>query len=399
MNQSIVIIGAGASGLISAIFAARRGASVTVLEANDKPGRKLLATGNGKCNLTNRNMDSSHYHCDDPAFVQNILDAFQSDDAMAFFTSLGLLLKNRDGWVYPVTEQAWSVLNVLLYEAEHLGVRIKTRERVTKVEQAGTLRFRVNTATWQYECDRVIVACGSPASAVRGSSDDGMRFAEEAGISVRPFLPALVPLRVRGDSCGKWAGVRVTGAVSLLIDGQVKAESSGILQLTDYGISGIPTLQISHDAVCALDEGGHEVLARLDFCPDMTQEELEEKMRMREQLCPYKSLKRQLTGIVPEQLIPILCRKKDSAAAVLKKLKAFDLILTGPAPLRHAQVCQGGVRTSELTSHMEAKKCPGLFFIGEAVDVDGECGGYNLQWAWASGYAAGRSSFSKTSHT
>ena len=122
-------------------------------------------------------------------------------------------------------------------------------------------------------------------------------------------------------------------------------------------------------------------------------------MRMREQLCPYKSLKRQLTGIVPEQLIPILCRKKDSAAAVLKKLKAFDLILTGPAPLRHAQVCQGGVRTSELTSHMEAKKCPGLFFIGEAVDVDGECGGYNLQWAWASGYAAGRSSFSKTSHT
>ena len=117
MSQSIVIIGAGASGLVSAIFAARRGASVTVLEANDKPGRKLLAAGNGKCNLTNLNMDATHYHCENAAFVQNVLDAFSNDDAMAFFTSLGLLLKHRDGWVYPVTEQSQSVLNVLLYEA------------------------------------------------------------------------------------------------------------------------------------------------------------------------------------------------------------------------------------------------------------------------------------------
>ncbi len=390
MSQSIVIIGAGASGLVSAIFAARRGACVTVLEANDKPGRKLLAAGNGKCNLTNLNMDVTHYHCENAAFVQNVLDAFSNDDAMAFFTSLGLLLKHRDGWVYPVTEQSQSVLNVLLYEAEHLGIRIKTRERVTRVEHTGPLRFRVETETWQYECDRVIVACGSPASAVRGSSDDGMRFAKEAEISVRPFLPALVPLRVRGDYCGRWAGVRASGSVSLLIDGQVKAESSGILQLTDYGISGIPTLQISHDAVCALEEGGHEVLARLDFCPDMTQGELEERMRAREKLCPYKTLKHQLTGIIPEQLIPVVCRKKDSAASVVKRLKALDLTLTAPAPLRHAQVCQGGVRTTELTEHLEAKNCPGLFFIGEAVDVDGDCGGYNLHWAWASGYAAGK---------
>jgi predicted Rossmann fold flavoprotein len=392
MSQSIVIIGAGASGLASAIFAARKGAAVTVLEANDKPGRKLLATGNGKCNLTNLNMDSTHYHSDDPEFVQTILDTFPADAAMAFFTSLGLLQKNRDGWVYPITEQSLSVLNVLLYEAEHLGVRIKTRERVIRVEktgQAGDPQFRVYTATWQYECSRIIVACGSPASAVRGSSDDVMSFAEEAGVSIRPFRPSLVPLRVRGDFCGKWAGVRVTGEVSLIVGGKIRARSTGILQLTDYGISGIPTLQISHEAVRALDEGERNVLARLDFFPDESYEELLCRLQMREDLCSYKSLKQQLTGLIPEQLIPIICGKKDTDAAIAKKLKRFELVVTGPAPLRHAQVCQGGVRTAELTRNMESKKCPGLYFTGEAVDVDGECGGYNLQWAWASGYAAG----------
>lgn len=389
MSQSIVIIGAGASGLAAAIFAARRGASVTVLETNDKPGRKLLASGNGKCNLTNLDADIAHYHCDDPEFVRSVLGRFPNEAVIAFFTSIGLLVKNREGWVYPVTEQSQSVLNLLLYEAEHLGVRIKTRERVTRVENTGPMHFRVYTATWQYECDRVIVSCGSPASAVRGSSDDAAAFAREAGVSVRPFLPALVPLRIRGDFCGKWAGVRVSGAVFLVVDGKIAARSTGILQLTDYGISGIPTLQISHKAVRALDEGRHEVVARLDFFPDEPYGELLERMRMREKLCPYKTLKRQMTGLIPEQLIPVVCGKKDSPESAVKKLKSLDLVVTGPAPLRHAQVCQGGIRTGELTEHLESVRCPGLYFTGEAVDVDGECGGYNLQWAWSSGYVAG----------
>lgn len=388
MGQTVLVIGGGASGLMAAIAAARGGAKVTVLEANDRPGRKLLASGNGKCNLTNLDQDIRHYHTDDPAFVNAVLDHFPVESAIAFFTSLGLAMHNRDGWVYPVTEQSLSVLKLLLYEAENLGVRIKTKERVTRVEAQKDGRFRVYTATWQYESDRVIVSCGSPASAVRGSSGDAAVFAEESGIAVRPFLPSLVPLKIRGDICGKWAGVRVNGAVTLLVDGKASARDAGNIQLTDYGVSGIPVLQISHEAVRALSLG-RDVRVLLDLFPDESADGVRDRLLMRERLCPYKSLKQQLTGLIPEQLISALCRRNDSLETVARKLKASEYPVVSASSIRHAQVCQGGVLTSELTECMESARCPGLYFTGEAVDVDGECGGYNLQWAWSSGWAAG----------
>lgn len=385
-----MIIGAGASGLMAAVTAARLGAKVTVLEGNDRPGRKLLASGNGKCNLTNLMQDPQCWHSDDPAFVDEIIGGFPADSVVAFFTSLGLLVMNRDGWVYPVTEQSQSVLNLLLMEAEHLGVRIKTREHVNQILPEPDTVFSVRTGSWTYQADRVIVACGSPASAVRGSSGDAGAIAGSLGIQTAPFLPSLVPLRVRGDFCGKWAGVRVHASVRLLVDGKIAAADTGTVQLTDYGISGIPVLQVSHFASAALEEK-HDVRVLLDLYPDGSQEELLSVLSMRQKLCPYKSSRQLLSGLIPEQLIPVLCGKNDTDLAVIaEKLKNFRLSVTGCAGLSHAQVCSGGILTSELNLCMESTRYPGLFFAGEAVNVDGACGGYNLQWAWSSGYTAGK---------
>jgi predicted Rossmann fold flavoprotein len=390
MDQKLIIIGAGASGLIAAITAARRGANVTILEANDKPGQKLLATGNGKCNLTNLDQDPSHYHSSDPAFLQSVLEQFPLDATIAFFTSLGLSVKNRDGWVYPVTEQSQSVLNVLLMEAEHHKIRIKTREKVVRILPMEDGTYTVYTATWQYTADRVMIACGSPASAVRGSSADALTFAKELGLSCEEFLPSLVPLRVRGDFCGKWAGVRVHGRVSLLIDDDRIASDEGTIQLTDYGLSGIPVLQISREAVRALSSGEHRVRVCLDLLPGESEESILALLAMRQKLCPYKSLRQLLSGLIPERLIPIVATKKATLETVASRLHAFYLDVTAPASMKHAQVCSGGIRTDNLTGDLEAKRHPGLFVAGEALDLDGMCGGYNLQACFATGFVAGR---------
>lgn len=390
MAKKIVIIGGGASGLMAAIWAARRGASVTILERNDRPGRKLLATGNGRCNLTNLLQERQCYRGSDPDSAFRIISRFGVQETIAFFSSLGVYTRNRDGWIYPYTGQAGSVLQILLMEAAYRGVKIKTRETVTAVEAESGGGFSVRTAGWKYEADAVIVACGSPASEIEGASDTAKSLALSAGHSFLPFRPALVPLKCRGGWFSRWAGVRAAAAISLYLDGGCVQREVGELQLTGYGISGIPVFQLSRYAVQAL-EAGSRVSVSLDFLPDFDFEALGRYLSVRREQCPYKTLRQQMVGLLPEKLIDVLAPPDAQPDTVLSNIKAFFLEVSGPLSLGQAQVCSGGVPLGELTDSLESRRVPGLYFTGEAADVDGACGGYNLQWAWSSGTAAGLS--------
>ena len=406
--SSVLIVGGGATGLMAAITAARCGAAVTVLEQNEKPGKKLLATGNGKCNLTNLDLSGWCLRSEDPDFAAAVVSVFPPEEVIAFFQSLGLRTMDRDGWVYPCTEQASQVLDLLLMEAEHLRIKIKTRETVRSIRKEmtaqGKRRFLTATDTWEYASDTVIIACGSPASGVKGSDDTALRLAEDLRIPYIPFLPALVPLRISGKYAARWAGTRVRAAAVLQVDGEEILSDTGEVQLTEYGISGIPVFQVSRFAVRAL-ETGHDTRVILNFMPDMTEEELCDELMSRLQSCPYKSIPQMLVGLLPERLIPVLTEGtsgrdlqnlslseiSDYLENLAGRICHFETIIKGAASLAQAQVCSGGIRTEELYETMECRRIPGLYFAGEAVDVDGACGGYNLQWAWSSGRAAGLS--------
>ena len=223
---------------------------------------------------------------------------------------------------------------------------------------------------------------------MEGASDSVMDFAEAFGHRVIPFQPALVPLRAQGHSFSKWTGVRIHARVTLLVRGQNVAEETGEVQLTEYGISGIPVFQLSRYAACALAKH-HSVLAQIDFLPGFTKETLHTYLEWRMEQCPYKTLQQSLIGLIPEKLIPLAAPFEADVSQTVSFLKEYPLIIKEPASVKQAQVCSGGVDTAELTQHLESIHLPGLYFVGEAVDVDGRCGGYNLQWAWSSGALAG----------
>lgn len=386
-HTTVIVIGGGASGLMAAIWAARAGASVTILEHNDRLGKKISVTGNGKCNLTNIREQNHAYRGSEPDFVKGALGNFSVSDTIRFFSELGIYTKNRNGYLYPHSEQASSVVEVLLMEARHWKIKIKTQEHVTDIQKTPD-GFLVVTKTWSYQGDKVILACGSCASSVAGADGSGYALARNLGHTIKKPLPALVALRCQGNWFSKWAGVRTDGAVTLCINGIPLLTEQGELQLTEYGISGIPVFQISRYAVRALEEGS-KVSLLLNFLSEFTREGLEAFLKTRKDNCPYKTRKELLTGLFPGKLITVLDAREDLVSAIYE----FPLKVTGALSMDHAQVCSGGVDTSQVNAHtLESKLVPGLYFAGELLDVDGACGGYNLQWAWSSGMTAGCSS-------
>ncbi|MGI6094351.1 MAG: NAD(P)/FAD-dependent oxidoreductase [Lachnospiraceae bacterium] len=388
MGKRVIVVGGGASGFLAAIMAARNGASVTILEQNDKVGKKLLSTGNGRCNLTNQKQEAQFYHSSSPQFPQEVLQQFPLFETLSFFTSIGVYTKNKNGYFYPSSEQAASVVQLLKMQAEYWHVKIKLKEKVVKISKKGE-EFTVETQTWKYTGEAVILCCGSCASAIEGADGSGYSLSLELGHHLIKPLPALVALKCKGNFF-KWAGVRVEGAVSLAADHTVFLTERGELQLTDYGVSGIPVFQISRFAVRLLDEGVQPSVI-LDFMPDFTREELEAFLRRRKENCPYQSEKQLLIGLLPEKLIGVLAPKGCTIESIAANCKAWELPVKGSGSFAQAQVCSGGIDTLEIDAHtMESRKIKGLYFAGEVVDVDGACGGYNLQWAWSSGAVAGR---------
>lgn len=386
-KRQVLIIGAGASGLTAAIMAARNGATVTVLEQNEKPGKKICATGNGKCNFSNLAMPEDAYRGEHPEFVKEAFSQFSVKDTVDFFKRLGLYPLDKHGYLYPRSNQAQSVVDVLCMEASALGVKIKTNEQAVsvKIRKSDEKKFYVLTKGWHYEADALILANGSKASAIAGSDGSGYALAESFGHKIIPVYPALTALKCKGNTFKTWAGVRTEGKITLLIDGKICKSEQGELQLTDYGISGIPVFQISRFAIRAVKEG-KKVQLRVDFFPEASKEDVRKLLKFRKNACPYKKEKELLIGLFPEKLIKVLTAQKD----LLLAIKEFSLEVTDGLSFAQAQVCSGGVDTAQVDPEtMESLLCRDLYLTGELLDIDGTCGGYNLQWAWSSGAVAG----------
>lgn len=386
--KKVVIIGGGASGMMAAIQAARTGAAVTLLEHNEKPGKKILATGNGRCNLTNLVQEPSRYRSSQPDFPWTIITQYPLEDTLAFFSELGIYTKDRNGWVYPYSDQAAGVAQVLELEARHQKVKIKTTEEVTDILREDG-QYLVKTATWQYPCDSVIISCGSSASNVEGSSTTGYELAEKLGHTVVKPLPSLCGIRGKDNYYAKWAGSRMDGRITLEIDGETVGEEQGEILFTEYGISGIGVFQLSRYAVRGTDEGKIATY-HLDLMPQLTKEELVKLLLDRQQAGSYKNPQELLIGLLPRKMIDVLVKKTYEPEKIAERLKDWQVPVKGAYALQQAQICSGGVDPRELTEQLESRLHPGIYFTGEVIDVDGPCGGYNLQWAWSSGAVAGR---------
>lgn len=403
MRKNVLIIGGGASGLMAAIMAAREGAGVTVLEHMDRVGKKILSTGNGRCNMTNLSLRPEHYRSSQKQFPMKVLDRFSVWDTLSFFDGIGIVTKNRNGYIYPNSDQAASVLDALRFETEHLGIKTVLSCHVKKAYKGKKQTFIVETDQGIFEGDSLILAAGSKAAPVTGSDGSGYQLAASFGHSIIRPLPALVQLRCKGNFFKQLSGVRCEAVVRLVSAGKTLAADEGEVQLTDYGISGIPTFQVSRYAACALDAGNH-VSALLDFFPSRSMEDTKSMLRQRRSVLGYRPAGEFLNGMLNKKLSAVLLKQagirpetdcahiEDSKIdALTLQLKKFEVEVTSTNSFEQAQVCCGGVDTREIRPDtMESKLVKGLYLVGELTDVDGICGGYNLQWAWSTGAVAGR---------
>ena len=404
-RKRVIVVGGGASGLMAAVTAARQGAQVVLTEKNRQAGNKLLVTGNGRCNFSNRDQRLIHYRSRHPERVQAVLEAFSMEDTVAFFVNLGIFVKDRRGYLYPNSGQASSIVDVLRLEVQRLAGERRIKEayntEVLGIEKAGNV-FLVRTEGWTYEGDAVILACGSEAAPKTGSTGDGYRFAGSLGHQVIPPLPALTGLYAGENDRGTLAGIRMDAKVTLRIDGSVCTEEEGEVQFASYGLSGIPVFQVSRYVSRAL-EAGSKCTVELDLCPGHTLQELTALLIKKEAYTGARKGTDILLGMYPEKLSRVLLERagislkksrKEWREADVRRLseqmKKLSFHIFGCRGYEQAQVCTGGVPLSELTgSSMESALVPGLYLAGELLDVDGACGGYNLQWAWSSGYLAG----------
>lgn len=402
MKRQISVIGGGAAGMMAAITAAKEGAQVTIFERNDRIGKKILQTGNGKCNLGNRALFVECYQGGTPEWIASALERFGTEDTVRFFQSIGLMVKEKNGYLYPVCEQAAAVLDVLRYELHALGVEILYQCKITKVERLASGKLCVSDGEKEWQFDAVIVTCGGKAAPATGSDGSGFKLAKKLGHTCIPSVPALVQLRCQETDLLKGiAGVRADGEIRIFCDGREVCRERGELQLTDYGISGIPVFQLSRTVNYLLRER-RNVTAQIDFLPDLTPQAYEELQAGRKLLQGDRTAEEFFTGMLHKKLTSSLLKMagirlmtpmqeipEEKVRNYYCLCRNLRLHITESNPYENAQVSAGGVDTREVTADMESRLCPGVYFAGEILDVDGRCGGYNLQWAWCSGYLAG----------
>lgn len=413
--REIVIIGQGPSGMAAAIAAARAGAKVTVLEAKEKPARKLLMTGNGRCNISNLDpglVDA--YRTSDGAgnaLVASVFERVSREETLRFFESLGLCVRSeRGGLLYPVSGQASSVLAVLSSEMDRLNVRRKYREKAEAILPNGNGGWLVKTAGWQYPADAVIVCAGSRALPETGSDGSGYELLRSLGVPIVPAEPALTALICEEKYFRTMAGTRQKCRLALYAGGELLGREEGEVQWTESGISGICVFQLSrfltrqHSPEKLRSEGKKAVVS-LDLFPEKTEEEILELLEKLSQRDPKMSAASLLEGIQPSKIIPVLLQScniltKTNVSELLQKdlqnlaekVKNFQVTVKGLRSFENCQICVGGAVLSAFqagTLEAADRHLAGIFAAGEVLDADGPCGGYNLQWAWSSGIAAG----------
>lgn len=398
--MNVIVIGGGASGLMAALTAARNGHAVTLLERQSRVGRKLLSTGNGRCNLTNLHVAPVHYHGLSPDFVRPALDAFDTGAALAFFHGLGLLTVAEDsGRVYPYSDQAGSVLDVLRFAADAAGVITRTGFEVEQLRRTKH-GFAVSSAEETLAADRVIVCCGGMAGGKLGGTRSGYELLQSLGHSVTKLYPALVQIKTDNTYVKALKGVRANASLRLCRGRDTVAASQGEVQFTEFGVSGPAVFELSRAA--ATEKG--PLTIHLDLLPQLSAADIEALLRRRIASMQALTAENLLAGMLHNRLGRTILRYAgysltDSVASLsaadLKKapeaIKCFSLPVVGVLGFDGAQVTAGGIRTSEFDpATLQSRLVPGLYAAGEVLDIDGDCGGYNLQWAWSSGYLAGQ---------
>ena len=393
--MDILVIGGGASGLAAAIEAAKYG-GVTVLERGERVARKLAVTGNGRCNLTNLDLAPERYHGETPDFVRPALERFGVEDTLRFFYGLGLVTAAEpSGRVYPHSDQAGSVVDVLRFGAAERGVRLLCGVKALEIrpEKGG---FTVNAEGRSFRADKVIVAAGGAACPRAGGTEEGYRLLTALGHTRTGLWPSLVQLRTENSFTRPLKGVRADAGVRVISGGKTLAESAGEVQFTDYGVSGPAVFEVSRAAATAA-----ACTLRLDLLRRVEAEALTALLAARRGTA--LTAENLLTGILQNKLgrtvvtrlgyslaMPVRALSDGDISRIVRTVKGVELPVTGTMGMEGAQVTAGGIRTAEFDPEtLESRLIPSLFACGEVLDVDGDCGGYNLQWAWSSGRLAG----------
>lgn len=426
--MKIAVIGAGASGMMAAIQAAGKGAEVTCFERKEKIGKKIYATGNGHCNFSNQKMLDPTFQIKDgfytkePSKVEQALQRIGVRKICTFFEQEGMLIRSREGYLYPYSGQAGTVVELLTRKLKQVNATIFCDVQVLAVKKRPDGRFQLVFQPGE-NCDkknlrnhtlfdRVILAGGGKAAPALGSDGSGFTLAAGLGHHVTGCRPSLCGVKCEGIFFSEWAGIRTAATVRVLSQDrkEILTENTGEVQLTDYGISGIPTFQISHvigEHLNSLHNTGsvkeNGVPLELDFLPDFTEEYLQQQLqtRLRNTVTESLTLANLFMGMVNSKLLACILKQKGlqweqrisfpDATALLQTLKHFPVNATGLNDFTQAQVTAGGVPLEEIDQNFQSLKVPGFFLCGELLDVDGICGGYNLQWAWTSGWIAGES--------
>ncbi len=404
-RDPIVIIGGGAAGLAAAVMAARRigGEHVLVLEKQPRVGKKLLATGNGTCNLSNIHASVAHYHGADPAFVKPALKRFTPEDARAFFASVGLCTVVReDGRIYPLCAQASAVLDCLRMELERLGVSVRCDTTVTALQPIANGICVKTEQTGSVTASAVLMAAGGAASASLGGSAEVYRLLTDLGHVKTPLFPAIVQIRTDRESVKAVKGIRVDVGLSLSLDGRKIATSEGEVLFADYGVSGPAAMLIGRAAADWERRKKGVMTLSLDVLPTLSKDELLQDLECRCAMDTSRTLEHLLTGLLQKRLAQTILKSAGFSLSqtagslsasdktrMVNTVKNWTLPVTGSAGMNAAQVTAGGLETrgfDPLT--MASKTVPHLYAAGEVLDIDGDCGGFNLQWAWSSAYTA-----------
>lgn len=418
-HHTLLIIGAGASGLMAAVTARDLGIDTAIIESNDRLGKKVLTTGNGRCNITNKSTAtgtdeafnlSSKYHSNQAEFPLPVLQQFGVRQTVDFFSTLGLpLIAIENGRMYPMSLQAASVLNVFQIALEDRNVPIYFKTKVLDVNVSeGHRRFTIHCQTETegevtYTSDYLFICTGGLTAPKTGTDGSGYTLAQRLGHTLIDPVPGIVQLKLDSPYLAELSGVKFEGWGHIIVNGEVIRSEYGEVLFTNYGASGPPILQLSRKAAYQLGRGERVTLS-LDMMPDRTEEEVVDFLDTHWGMFGHRTVANSLIGIVNKKLIPVLLKEagmdKDqnllcqdmswkTRKALCGLMKRWDFIVTDTNGFPNAQTTAGGIDTRDLQEGtLESKLVPGLYFAGEVMDVDGDCGGYNLQWAWSSGYTA-----------
>lgn len=405
--RDIIIIGGGASGLVSAIYASKSGKKVTILEKNKICGKKILITGNGKCNYYNEDQSLSHYYSNNREILESIFTKENLEEVKQLFNSLGIIPRIKDGYYYPYSNQATSIQTALIKECELNNVEILTETEVFNLSKENNT-YKIETNKGIYKSNKVILSTGSFACPKTGSDGLGYKLLTNLGHSLITPLPALVQLKANASYLKDWHGVRCDVSVSLLENNQVISTQIGEIQLTDYGVSGICIFCLSGQVSRGLNQNKKEQI-QINFLHPFsikTKEEFVTWMNNRNKLVKNRTVSDLLDGLLNYKLINLILKLSkidrnsywhnltmEEKYLLGTNLTNFTLDITGTNSFEQAQTVTGGIPLTEInTNTMESIYNKGLYITGELIDIDGDCGGYNLTNAWITGYLAGKGS-------